>query len=150
MGRQPGEGQAHGDTRTSISGGRQTVQRIIKSLEITHNVKCLTLHHHRGHPRDCPRTRTPAAQENHPPACIPPRLCPAMRTLVHFFVQERFQRLFSTEKTPLGFPGGSVVKTPPTNAGDTGSTPDPRGPHTLWSTSASVQGSRLPSSNSRT
>ena len=110
----------------------------------------LTLHHHRGHPRDCPRTRTPAAQENHPPACIPPRLCPAMRTLVHFFVQERFQRLFSTEKIPLGFPGGSVVKNPPANAGDTGSIPDPRGPHILWSNSASIQGSCLPSLNSRT
>ena len=25
----------------------------------------------------------------------------------------------------LGFPGGSVVKNPPSNAGDTGSVPDP-------------------------
>ena len=25
----------------------------------------------------------------------------------------------------VGFPGGSVVKNPPTNAGNTGSTPDP-------------------------
>ena len=125
MGRQPGEGQAHRDTRTSISGGRQTVQRIIKSLEIKHNVECLTLLHHRGHPGNCPRTRTPAVQETHSPACIPPRLCPAMCTLVHFFVQERFQRLFSIEKIPLGFPGGSVAKNPPADAGHTGSIPDP-------------------------
>ena len=27
--------------------------------------------------------------------------------------------------SPLGFPGGSVVKNPPANAGDTGSTPGP-------------------------
>ena len=131
MGRQPGEGQAHRDTRTSISGGRQTVQRIIKSLEIKHNVECLTLLHHRGHPGNCPRTRTPAVQETHSPACIPPRLCPAMCTLVHFFVQERFQRLFSIEKIPLGFPGGSVAKNPPADAGHTGSIPDPGGSHIL-------------------
>ena len=30
-----------------------------------------------------------------------------------------------------GFPGGSVVKNPPTNAGDTGSIPGPGGSHML-------------------
>ena len=29
-----------------------------------------------------------------------------------------------TYKNPQGFPGGSVVKNPPANAGDTGSIPD--------------------------
>ena len=28
------------------------------------------------------------------------------------------------KKRPLDFPGGSVVKNPPANAGDTGSSPD--------------------------
>ena len=32
-----------------------------------------------------------------------------------------------------GFPGGSVVKDPPANAGDTGSIPDPGRSHMLWS-----------------
>ena len=32
-----------------------------------------------------------------------------------------------------GFPGGSVVKNPPDNAGDTGSIPDLRTSHMLWS-----------------
>ena len=31
-----------------------------------------------------------------------------------------------------GFPGGSVVKNPPANAGDTGSIPDPGKFYTLW------------------
>ena len=30
-----------------------------------------------------------------------------------------------------GFPGGSEVKNPPSDAGDTGSVPDLRGPHML-------------------
>ena len=32
-----------------------------------------------------------------------------------------------------GFPGGSAVKNPPANAGDTGSIPDPGRSHTLQS-----------------
>ena len=31
------------------------------------------------------------------------------------------------------FPGGAVVKNPPANAGDTGSSPSPRGSHMPWS-----------------
>ena len=31
------------------------------------------------------------------------------------------------------FPGGSVVKNPPANAGDTGSSPGPGRSHVLWS-----------------
>ena len=31
------------------------------------------------------------------------------------------------------FPGGAVVKNPPSNAGDTGSSPGPGGSHMLWS-----------------
>ena len=32
------------------------------------------------------------------------------------------------------FPGGTVVKNPPTNAGDTGSSPGPGRSHMPWST----------------
>ena len=31
------------------------------------------------------------------------------------------------------FPGGTVVKNPPANAGDTGSSPGPGRPHMPWS-----------------
>ena len=34
------------------------------------------------------------------------------------------------------FPGGAVVKNPPANAGDTGSSPGPGGSHTPWSNEA--------------
>ena len=34
-----------------------------------------------------------------------------------------------TEKQNQGFPGGSAVKNPPANAGDTGSIPSPGRPH---------------------
>ena len=33
-----------------------------------------------------------------------------------------------------GFPGGAVVKNPPANAGDTGSSPGPGRSHMPWST----------------
>ena len=36
-------------------------------------------------------------------------------------------------KNYRGFPGGSVVKNPPANAGDMGSSPGPGRPHMLWS-----------------
>ena len=37
------------------------------------------------------------------------------------------------KEVPLGFPGGTVVKNPPANAGDTGSSPGPGRSHTPWS-----------------
>ena len=37
---------------------------------------------------------------------------------------------------PLGFPGGSVVKKPPVDAGDTGSIPGPGASHLPWSNKA--------------
>ena len=36
-------------------------------------------------------------------------------------------------KTTEGFPDGVVVKNPPANAGDTGSSPGPGRSHMLWS-----------------
>ena len=41
-------------------------------------------------------------------------------------------------KDGQGFPGGSVVKNPPANAGDTGSIPDPGRSHEPWSICARV------------
>ena len=38
----------------------------------------------------------------------------------------------------LGFPGGSVIKNPPVNAGDMGSVPDPGRSHMPWSNEARV------------
>ena len=34
----------------------------------------------------------------------------------------------------VGFPGGTVVKNPPANEGDTGLSPDPGRSHVLWAT----------------
>ena len=39
----------------------------------------------------------------------------------------------SIKTTPRGFPGGAVVKNPPANAGDMGSSPGLRRSHMLWS-----------------
>ena len=36
---------------------------------------------------------------------------------------------YDSEKTCWGFPGGAVVKNPPANAGDTGSSPGPGRSH---------------------
>ena len=36
-------------------------------------------------------------------------------------------------KSVWDFPGGAVVKNPPANAGDTGSSPGPGRSHMLWS-----------------
>ena len=36
-------------------------------------------------------------------------------------------------KKETGFPGGTAVKNPPANAGDTGSSPGPGRSHMLWS-----------------
>ena len=45
-----------------------------------------------------------------------------------------FLLLFSHKKFMfLGFPGGAVVKNPPANAGDTGSSPGPGRSHMLQS-----------------
>ena len=41
--------------------------------------------------------------------------------------------LFSLKKEGRGFPGGTVVKNPPANAGDTGSSPGPGRSHVLQS-----------------
>ena len=44
--------------------------------------------------------------------------------------EEVERRIFSLKDANKGFPGGSVVRTPPANAGDTGLIPDPaRSPH---------------------
>ena len=44
-----------------------------------------------------------------------------------------------SKKGKMGFPGGSVVKNPPANAGDTGSIPDPGRSHVLWGNQAGMQ-----------
>ena len=38
-----------------------------------------------------------------------------------------------SKRRALGFPGGAVVKNPPANAGDTGSSPGPGRFHMSWS-----------------
>ena len=46
------------------------------------------------------------------------------------------RRIFSLKDANKGFPGGSVVRTPPANAGDTGLIPDPARSHMLQSSKA--------------
>ena len=46
---------------------------------------------------------------------------------------ESFGSTSTKEKRNRGFPGGTVVKNPPANAGDMGSSPGPRRSHMLWS-----------------
>ena len=41
--------------------------------------------------------------------------------------------MFELKDTLLGFPGGAVVKSPPADAGDTGSSPGPGRSHMPWS-----------------
>ena len=41
--------------------------------------------------------------------------------------------IFQFKKAGLGFPGGTVVKNPPANAGDRGSIPGPGRSHVPWS-----------------
>ena len=41
------------------------------------------------------------------------------------------KKMFKNEKK--GFPGGTVVKNPPANAGNTGSSPGPGRSHRPWS-----------------
>ena len=44
------------------------------------------------------------------------------------------QKYYATfKRNVLGFPGGTVVKNPPANAGDMGSSPGPGRSHMLWS-----------------
>ena len=40
---------------------------------------------------------------------------------------------WNQEKCNMDFPGGTVVKNPPANAGDTGSSPGPGRSHMPWS-----------------
>ena len=47
------------------------------------------------------------------------------------------QLFYGSEKN-TGFPGGAVVKNPPANAGDTGSSPGPGRFHMPWSNKAHV------------
>ena len=46
------------------------------------------------------------------------------------------RRIFSLKDANKGFPGGSVVRNPPANAGDTGLIPDPARSHMLQSNKA--------------
>ena len=50
-------------------------------------------------------------------------------------IQVRMRPIICFIKEPprLGFAGGSVVKNPPANAGDTGSSPGPGRSHMPWS-----------------
>ena len=50
-----------------------------------------------------------------------------------FFFHMEYIPNFSFKTTPGGFPGGTVVKNPPANAGDTGSSPGPGRSHMLRS-----------------
>ena len=47
--------------------------------------------------------------------------------------QSKLLRTKQTEKVNRGFPGGTVVKNPPANAGDTGLSPGPGRSHMLRS-----------------
>ena len=73
------------------------------------------------------------------------------RTYDHYQLQERLRKqgnnifnLYCVKHSPLGekirerkalgdFPGGTVVKNPPANAGDTGSSPGPGRSYMMWS-----------------
>ena len=46
--------------------------------------------------------------------------------------------MLSSKIKILGFPGDSLVKNPPSNAGDMGSVPDPVRSHMLWGNKAGV------------
>ena len=54
----------------------------------------------------------------------------------HFQVdaQQKYVGSYFKRCIPGGFLGGSVVKSLPANAGDTGSIPGPRRSHMLWGT----------------
>ena len=46
---------------------------------------------------------------------------------------DKVQLPFTIKNSPQDFPGGAVVKNPPANAGDTGSSPGPGRSHMLRS-----------------
>ena len=49
-------------------------------------------------------------------------------------VVNRYNVILQNDKNKLlGFPGGAVVKNPPANVGDTGSSPGPGRSHMPWS-----------------
>ena len=57
--------------------------------------------------------------------------------LLHILITDASISQFTVLKGIWGFSGGSVIKNPPTNAGDTGSIPDlGRSPHAIWSNQA--------------
>ena len=58
--------------------------------------------------------------------------CPLLPVLFNILL-EVLARVIRQEKRNRDFPGGAVVKNPPANAGDTGSIPDLRRSHMLWS-----------------
>ena len=49
------------------------------------------------------------------------------------FLNPRFQQKYTCQNVVSGFPGGSVVKNMPANAGDMGLIPGLRRSHVLWS-----------------
>ena len=51
--------------------------------------------------------------------------------IFYFLIRNVTKGLINLNQKPRswGFPGGPVVKNPPANAGDTGSSPGPRIPH---------------------
>ena len=59
-----------------------------------------------------------------------------LSSLTWVFLDPIFQSINLTSLTVIentrGFPGGTVVKNPPANAGDTGSSPGPGRSHILW------------------
>ena len=61
------------------------------------------------------------------------RLCRKLWKPMGIWHSLLFTYIFSPLKVREGFPGGSVVKNPPANAGDTGSIPDLGGSHMLKS-----------------
>ena len=49
------------------------------------------------------------------------------------FGDKTFKEVIKLKMRPWDFPGGAVVKNPPANAGDTGSSPGPGRTHMPWS-----------------
>ena len=52
-----------------------------------------------------------------------------IKTLSKLGIERKFLNFISTKPPQLDFPCGAVVKNPPTNAGDTGSSPGPGRSH---------------------
>ena len=64
-----------------------------------------------------------------PPTCFP-NLYPVLLSLFSTQQKQKQTKLyFSLKKKKWGFPGGAVVRNPPANAGDMGSTPGPGRSH---------------------